>query len=148
MPAKSEPALARAQMRLTRREHRADLRTAQNPADHSVVVPARNDHRHARILRDLCRLDFRLHTARPLRRSGTACQPLNRGRDLRNLIHQLCRRVCTWIRRINAVNVRQDDQGIRVDERRDHCRERIVVADLDLIHSNCIILINDRNSPH
>ena len=65
--AKGEPALARPEMRLTRREDRPNLLPTQNAADDAVLITARNHHRRTGIARNLRRLDLRLHPARALR---------------------------------------------------------------------------------
>jgi hypothetical protein len=51
------------------------------------------------------------------------------------------------ISRIEALDIRQDNQRICIDKRRDHRRKIVIIANLDLIDGHGIILIDDRNRP-
>ena len=53
-------------------------------------------------------------------------------------------RIC----RVEALDVREDDQRIGIDERRDHRREIVVIPDLDLVDGDGIVLIDDWHGPH
>ena len=135
-------------MCLARREQCSDFLAAQNAAYDAVLIAACNHHCHACILGNLCRLDLRLHSARPLRRSCTAGEAFNLRRNLRNLRNQTGRCIRPRIRCIDPVDIGENNERICIDERRNDRGQIVIVADLDLIDSNCIILIDHRNDVH
>ena len=124
------------------------LLTKENAAYDAVLIAACNHHRHACILGNLCRLDLRLHSARPLRRSCTAGEALNLRRNLRNLRNQTGRCIRPRIRCIDPVDIGENNERICIDERRNDRGQIVIVADLDLIDSNRVIFIDDRNNVH
>ena len=84
------------------------------------------------------------HAAGSKLRAFVARERENTRVDDRDGLNELGIRVTARVTVIQAVDVREQDQQIRRDGRRYDCRERIVVADDDLIRGDRVVLVDDR----
>ena len=122
-----------------------DLLPIHDAQQDFFLIAFRNDHINARMHADLRCLDLRIHaarTARCTRAAGNGKKLAGEGGDF---MDQLCIRMTLRILRIQALNVGKNNQKVGFGDACDDGRQRVIVADLDLICGYRIIFIHDRD---
>ena len=110
------------------------------------LFPRRADkNRNARAGGQSGRRQLGPHSAGSIAAPGSARSPDQLVRDLFHHVDMARRRIPGRIRRIKAVDIRQQNQEIRMHHRRHLCRQRVIVAQLQFFDGNGIIFIDHRN---
>ena len=138
------PLLASRQLGGRRHQGRADRLAVRQPQQH-VGLPAPGDHGvGAAARRALGRQDLGDHPAPPDARSRAAGHLFQLGSASGRAIDEARVRVLARIGGIQALLVRQDHQGVRLDQVRHQRAQRVVVTELDLVVDDRIVLVDDR----
>ena len=128
---------------LQRRETRADGLARCRIFDHMGLAPVADDHGDAGHHEHARGFDLGDHAARAHRGTGSA----GNRQDLRpNAFHmgnELGVGVRVRITVVKAIDIREDDHEVGIDQARGQRGERVVVAELDLLDGNGVVLVDD-----
>lgn len=111
------------------------------------LTTLRNNSRNARTRRQPRSNNLRAHPAssqRTPRRTNIRLQ----FRDILDYSNTLCIRICPWVLIIQAIHIRHKKQIVCLYHPRRNRTQRVVVTKLNLRHSQCIVLIDNRYNPH
>ena len=131
-----------------RREHGSNRFPIQYLMEDTILLAGGDDHGHSRIHGNLCRINLRHHAAGSHRGPSPTGKGLDLRRDFPYFLDQPRLGILLGISRIQPVDIRKNDQCIRIHKSRHHGRKAVVVANLDLIHRHRVILIDDGNGSH
>mmetsp|Transcript_1353 Transcript_1353/g.3479 ORF Transcript_1353/g.3479 Transcript_1353/m.3479 type:complete len:437 (-) Transcript_1353:114-1424(-) len=145
-----QPALVAAHHLALREERRAHLlRALQHRGDRVRLLRVHDGRRDARRARQLRRAELGRHPAgAPL---GAAA--LRRAQHREDVVHHVDRRrrrlPRLWRRGgvggVERVDVCREEEVVGADERGDERRERVVVAEAQLVHRDRVVLVDDRH---
>ena len=146
--AESQPALAHLQAVLSGQEKSPHLLAVQD-SGHGIPFRARGDDQADAGARSLLRrLDFRHHAAGAAGRSRVACRLLDGRRDFRHFVDQDGVGVRRRIRCVISVDIRQDDDQVRVGQAAHEGGHVVVVPDFEVVQGDRIVFIDNGNDAH
>ncbi len=139
--------LAALQLRMHRvgAEKCPDRLPVQNAIQHLRRVAPRNDHINPGPHANFRREKFRVHPARAALRPRPFRETNQIARKMRHLRKQFRVLVRRRIFVVKPFHIRKQNQKIRIRNARDRRRQRVVVANLQLVGRHRVILIDDRN---
>ena len=127
------------------REQRANWVVGKR-AHHGIFgAAAANDERNARRAKHTRARKLGDHAARANSAARARRASKNFGRNAVDALDELSRRISFGVRRIQAIDVAQNNDAVGVRKARDKRRKRVVVAELNLLDRYRVIFVHDRH---
>ena len=141
-----QPLLARSKPRCLRDEGGADSLAPRQPQQNIGLTPGADHARSTAVGGSLGRQHLGDHAAPTDRRTGTTGHGFKCRITSHHATHECGSRIAARIGGIEPLLIGEDDQHVGIDQI-DHQRtQRVVVADLDLIGDNGVVLVDDRHN--
>ncbi len=140
-----QPLLASGMPAALGRQQRTQLLTGLEPRQHLLDTPTDNHRIGTGTRRQTCRAQLGLHAATPQRAASPARYRIQRRVVGTRLADQIGIGIAARIGVEHAVTVGQDHQQIGLDQVGDQRRQRVVVAEADLVGDDGVVLVDHRH---